>query len=134
MELADPGFQIQGIPENLVIVYDSGHTHAMYGRTRYVVTADGKGKKYEIRGVMSSDTEPTSTFSISPEGLKRIVDTINRTRFFKVAPNHENPNISGGSSHYISVQAGSVSHMVVARMTSVPAIDEISKAIFAEMR
>ncbi len=131
---ADPGYQIQGIPPNLVIVYDIGATHAAWGRTRYVVTADGRMKQFDLRGIAKPDEKPASTCTIPPEGLKRIIDTINRNRFFKLAPSYEDPSVMDGSSMYISVQAGNVSKMVSARNTAVAELHEISKAILAEAR
>lgn len=103
---------LDGIPEDLDIVYNSGATHAEWGRSTYKISADGKVVYEETRGRQSAVSRHQEYYQLTKKELQLIIKKIKDNRFFSLNEQYSNSKIRDGSSSYITVTMNKKTHSV----------------------
>lgn len=120
---------LDGIPEDLAIVYGSGATHAEWGRSTYRISADGKVLYEKTRGSRSAGSIQQEYYNLTKEELQFIINKIKDNRFFSLNEHYRNPKIRDGFSSYISVTMDKKTHSVSVMNTHQKEFNEISNLI-----
>ena len=120
---------LPGIPEDFLIVYGTGATHAEWGRTTYRISADGKATCEKTKGSRTKGTKKLEHYQLTKGELKLMIKKINDAHFSDLKEQYSNPKIMDGSSSYISVTMDKQSHSVVVRNTSQREFSEIANLI-----
>jgi hypothetical protein len=103
---------LDGIPEDLYIVYSTGATHAEWGRTTYEISADGGVVYEESRGLGNKGSRQTKCYRLTEKELKTIVKTIRENNFFDMNQHYSHPHIMDGWSSSIVVTLDHKTHSV----------------------
>jgi len=120
---------LDGIPEDLAIVYGSGATHAEWGRSLYKISADGNAVYEETRGRQSTVSRQQEYYQLTRGELQLIIKKIKDNRFFSLNEQYSNPKIRDGSSSYISVTMDKKTHSVSMINSYQKEFDEIAGLI-----
>ena len=120
---------LPGIPEDFLIIYGTGATHAERGRTTYRISADGKATCEKRRRSGATVTRQLKQYQLTKEELKLIIKKINDVHFFNLKEYYSNPKIRDGSSSYIRVTMQKQSHSVGVLNTSIDEFSEIANLI-----
>lgn len=120
---------LQGIPEDLAIVYGSGATHAERGRMTCRISADGMVVCEKSRGRPGAVVRKQEYYRLTKAELQQIVRTIEKNRFFSLDKSYSNPKIRDGSSRYITVTMDNRTHSVSVINTHQKGFDEIVSLI-----
>ncbi len=120
---------LAGIPEDFLIIYGTGATHAERGRTTYRISADGKASCEKTRRSGSTITRQLKHYQLTREELKLIIKKINDVHFFDLKEQYSNPRIRDGSSSYLRVTMEKQSHSVGVLNTSVHEFSETANLI-----
>jgi hypothetical protein len=120
---------LPGIPEDFLIIYGTGATHAEGGRTTYRISADGKATCIKTKGRRTKETRKVEHYQLTRGELKLIIKKINDVHFSDLKEQYSNPQIMDGSSSYISVTMDKQSHSVVLLNTSKREFSEIANLI-----
>ena len=120
---------LDGIPEDLSIVYGSGATHAAWGRSTYRISADGKVVYEKTRGSQSAGSRKREYYQLTTEELQLIINKIKDNRFFSLNEHYSNPKIRDGFSSYISVTMDKKTHSVAVMNTQQKEFNEIRSLI-----
>lgn len=120
---------LPGIPEDFLIIYGTGATHAERGRRTYRISADGKATCEKTRGSRTTGTRQLEHYQLTREELELIIKKINDVHFFNLKEQYRNPKIIDGSSSYIRVGMEKQSHSVSVLNTSLHEFSEIANLI-----
>jgi hypothetical protein len=120
---------LPGIPEDFLLIYGTGATHAEWGRTTYKISADGKATREKTRGGRTTGTRKAEHYQLTRGELKLIIKKINVVHFFNLKEQYSNPKIRDGSSSFIRVTMDKQSHSVVVVNTSTRDFSEIADLI-----
>ena len=120
---------LPGIPEDLLIVYGTGATHAERGRTTYRVSADGRATCEKTRRSGATVTRQLKQYQLTKEELKLIIKKMKDVHFFNLKEHYSNPKIRDGSSSYITLTMEKQSHSVGVLNTSLHEFSEIADLI-----
>ena len=120
---------LPGIPEDLLIVYGTGATHAERGRTTYRISADGKATCEKRRRSGATVARQLKQYQLTKEELKLIIKKVNDVHFFNLKEHCSNPKIRDGSSSYITLTMEKQSHSVGLLNTSIHEFSEIANLI-----
>jgi hypothetical protein len=103
---------LDGIPQDLAIVYGTGATHAEWGRSTYRISADGKVVYEKTSGRQSTGSKQKKFYSLTKEEMQLIVKKIRDNRFFSLNARYSNTKIRDGWSSFISVTMDQKTHSV----------------------
>jgi phosphoserine aminotransferase len=120
---------LDGIPQDLAIVYGTGATHANWGRTTYRISADGKATYEKTRGMGSKGTREKKEYALTAEELTLIMKKIKDARFFSLEESYADPKIRDGWSSYLTVTMDGKTHGVSIRNTHQKEFDAVAGII-----
>lgn len=103
---------LDGIPEDLHIVYGTGATHAEWGRTTYEISADGTVVYEESGGRGNEGSRQTKYYRLTEKELQIIVRTIRENNFFGLNRHYSHPHIMDGWSSSVFVTLDHKTHSV----------------------
>lgn len=120
---------LDGIPEDLVIVYSSGATHARWGRSTYTISADGKVVYKKTWGSGGEGSREEKYYRLTKKELQLIIKKIKDSGFFSLNRYYSNPKIRDGKSSHISVTMDGKTHSVSVINTHQKEFNEIASLI-----
>ncbi len=120
---------LDGIPEDLHIVYGTGATHAEWGRSTYEISANGRVVYEETRGSRTGGSSQKKYYRITKKEIQHIVKQIRKNHFFSLNSRYSNPKIRDGWSSHISVRMDNQTHTVSVMNVSPPEFSAIAHVI-----
>lgn len=104
---------LDGIPQDLTIVYGTGATHAEWGRSTYMISADGKVVYEKTRGRQDAGgSRQKEYYSLTKNEMQSIIKTIRGNNFFSLNARYSNTKIRDGWSSFLSITMDQKTHSV----------------------
>jgi hypothetical protein len=122
-----PPQEVETVPPDFSLTYESGATHAEWGRTRMSLDAAGRMVIEETRGMRLQQEKREG--QVPPEALLAVVRSVHSSGFMRLKESYADRRIMDGWSAWIRVRMNGCEHSVTVLNTSVREFDQVASAM-----
>ncbi len=114
-------------PTNSAIHYETGASHAEWGKTTFDVSKDGQATYNTYKGLK---LEETHTFEVSATEMTKILDVAAKNDFFSLQNNYIDPMIMDGGYSTLTINTGDQSKTVRLTNYDLPEFSAIESELY----